>query len=160
MLDFLHLHALWLIMDPWLPHPWPKDRQRWPHIDQHNQKTIDDIVDYLPNLRHVTVSVSPAYSVHPTLQHLPNTENRFARLDTMMQALQLTDIVYIGFHWGHCLLRKPDGAINVSKRTQYKLYAYPRLCSILPHSNDEILTKKMSNYVMLLKNYRDPVDHD
>ena len=150
MLDFLHLHALWLIMDPWLPHPWPKDRQRWPHIDQHNQKTIDDIVGYLPNLRHVTVSVSPSYTVHPTLQHLPNTENRFDRLDTMMQALQLTDIVYIGFHWGICMLRKPDGAINVRRRTTYNLYTLPSLCSIMPGSDKIKLDTKMSAYVKIL----------
>ena len=150
MLDFLHLHALWLIMDPWLPHPWPKDRQRWPHIDQHNQKTIDDIVAYLPNLRHVTVSVSPVYAVHPTLQHLPNTENRFDRLDTMMQALQLTDIVYIGFHWGICMLRKPDGAINVRRRTSYNLYTLPALCSIMPGSDKIKLDTKMSAYVKIL----------
>ena len=150
MLDFLHLHALWLIMDPWLPHPWPRDRQRWPHIDQHNQKTIDAIVDYLPRLRHVAVSVSMKYSVHPALHHLPNTQNRLEHLDAMMQQHRITDLVYTGFHWGICMLNKPDGAVNVKQHTGYTLYAFRPLCATMPGTQARGLDDKMAAHVMIL----------
>lgn len=150
MLDFLHLHALWLIMDPWFPHPWPRDRQRWPNIDDHNQLTIDAIVDYLPNLKHVIVSVAPAYQVHPALQYLYNTKNRLDLLLQKINALGVTDLVYVGFHWGICMLNKPDGAANLQSHTSLKLYAYPPLCSIMPGSKHTQLSAKMSRYVTIL----------
>jgi hypothetical protein len=150
MLDFLHLHALWLIMDPWLPHPWPRDRKQWPDIDEHNQITVDLIVGYLPRLQHVAISVAPQYRIHPALSHLPNTENQLECLIDIMQQRSLTDVVYIGFHWGVCMLHKPDGAINVAKHTSYKIHAYRPLCSVFPGSNEMKLSKKMSGYLTFL----------
>jgi hypothetical protein len=150
MLDFLHQNALWLIMDAWFPHPWPKDRQRWPDIDQHNQITIDAIVAYLPNLQHVAISVAGAYRPHEALAHLPNTLNNFTVLQDLMTQRGLTHIVYTGFHWGLCLLRKPDGAVNVGKRTEYQLWAYQPLCSVMPGTDKNRMDAKMALHVELL----------
>jgi hypothetical protein len=150
MLDSFYTHALWLIMDPWATHPWPRDRERWPNIDQHNQITIDAITAYLPRLTHVAVSVGPQYPVHANFIDLPNTQNRLECLRQVMSQRNLNDVIYVGFHWGLCLLNKNDGAINAKKSTCYGLYAYKPLCSLLPDSNDLKLTEKMARYVKLM----------
>ena len=150
MLDFLHLNALWLIMDAWFPHPWPRDRERWPDIDQHNEITIDTICGYLHKLAHPAVSVAPQYTVNARLRDLPNTQNNLQELAKIMRERALQNIVYVGFHWGICLINKGDGARAVNQNYVWKLYTYRPLCSVFPGSDEPVMTRKMSRYMILL----------
>jgi hypothetical protein len=143
---FLHKNALWVIMDPWYPTPYVIDVENCPNIDQHNQKTIEKILNYLPNLNldHVCISC-PKYlrdendedildcpvTVNPQLANFYNIENDIKKLIILMRKKCLSIIVYCGFHYGDCLVVKPDGIKNSSKL--FKTFVKKDLCCLFPN---------------------------
>jgi hypothetical protein len=143
---FLHKNALWIIMDPWCPTPYTLDVEKCPNIDQHNQKTIEKILNYLPNLKldHVCISC-PKYlqdenekdildspvTVNPQLTKFYNIENDIKKLITLMRKKSLSIIVYCGFHYGNCIVFNPDGAKNTSRL--FKTFVKKDLCCLFPN---------------------------
>lgn len=129
MLDYLHNNALWIIMDPWMPHPWPKDLAKYPGINEHNNKTLVKIVDYLPKLKHVVVSCPTCFTVDSRLVHLYNTGNFPHNVHQYMATHKLSNIVYCGFHHGRCIINKGDGA-KMMKLAGYTLWELRALTSL------------------------------
>jgi hypothetical protein len=143
---FLHKNALWVIMDPWYPTPYTIDVENYPNIDQYNQKTIEKILNYLPNLKldHVCISC-PKYlqdenendildlpvTVNPQLTKFYNIENDIKKLITLMRKKSLSIIVYCGFHYGNCIVFNPDGAKNTSRL--FKTFVKKDLCCLFPN---------------------------
>ena len=64
------------------------------------------------------------------INDLFNLKNNCDNLEFMMNKLKLNNIVYCGFHYGQCILHKPDGAINASKK--FTTWAKRDLCSLFP----------------------------
>jgi hypothetical protein len=143
---FLQKNALWVIIDPWYPTPYKKDVENFPNIDQHNQKTIEKILNYLPNLKldHVCISC-PKYiqdkndgkildikvTVNSQLTDFYNIENDLIKLITLMRNKSLSIIVYCGFHYGDCIVSKPDGVKNTSRL--FKTFVKKDLCCLFPN---------------------------
>lgn len=152
-IEFLHKNALWVIMDPWYPTPHSDDLIKYPHIDQHNEKTLNKIVDYIPNLKHVCISCPPiiienyepkTVKVHPKVCKMKNLYNSYSNIMNYMEKLQLNDIVYCGFHYGMCIVFKHDGAKNTSKK--FRTWVMKDLCCMFPgeiseEESDKIVEK-------------------
>jgi hypothetical protein len=161
---FLQKNALWVIMDPWYPTPYKKDVENCPNIDQHNQKTIDKILNYLPNLKldHVCISC-PKYlqdenendildlpvSVNPQLTNFYNIENDLLKLCKLMMKKSLSIIVYCGFHYGNCIVFKPDGVETTSRL--FKTFVKKDLCCLFPNEltweEADNITKKYAEII-------------
>jgi hypothetical protein len=117
-LEFLHDNALWIIMDPWYPFPYPHNPDADPDINIRTEVMIKKIAEYLPNLKHVKVSCPEIHPVHPDLAHIENYPNlpdgqpTFSNLKIAQYMVDndICDIVYIGFHLGKCILFKETGA--------------------------------------------------
>ena len=45
-ISYLRENALWIIMDPWYPTPFENDFIKCPHIDSHNEITLNNILNY------------------------------------------------------------------------------------------------------------------
>ena len=138
---FLQKNALWVIMDPWYPTPYLEDIENFPNIDEYNQLTIKKILSYLPDLNHVCISC-PKYihdkdekrisvEVEHQLAHLYNLENNLINLIALMRDKSLSIIVYCGFHYGDCIVVKPDGIKNSSKL--FKTFVKRDLCCLFPN---------------------------
>lgn len=119
-------------MDPWYPHPWEKDRLCWPDIDQHNQITMERLIQYLPKLNRVAVSMPGCFTVHPALAHLVNTGNNPTKTLALVNQYNINHIVYTGFHLGRCIINKGDGAKNMSQKPNLHLWCKLDLCSVFP----------------------------
>lgn len=132
-------------MDPWHPHPWDEDRRLFPDIDEINSAMIDRIVTYLPLVRHAVVSLPTEFQVHPKLAHLENMRNQVRRVQDYMNERDLKDIVYLGFHHGHCIITKPDGAGTM--RRWYRCWLKRDLACDWPGSQIEV-ADKTSRYFM------------
>lgn len=117
-LEFLHDNALWIIMDPWYPSPHTRDVQADPDINLRTDAMVKKIVNYLPNLKHVKISCPALFDIHPDLAHIENYANATHnppdsanyKIAKYLKANDITDIVYIGFHLGRCILNKDSGA--------------------------------------------------
>ena len=134
--EYLKKNALWIIMDPWYPTPYKHDLDRCPHIDDLNKIVLDKIIDYLSEVKHKCISCEE-YStdgkkihVHNEVSHLFDLKNNYSTLEFMMNVHQLRNIVYCGFHYGQCILNKPDGAINTSKK--FTTWVKKDLCCLFP----------------------------
>jgi hypothetical protein len=138
-ISYLQKKSLWIIMDPWHPTPYSKDIEIFPKIDEYNQITFKKILNYIPKLKYVCIScptfildnnVPKLVTPHPEVSHLLNLKNNYLNLITHMKTINLNDIVYCGFHYGKCILDKPDGVRNASKL--YKVWVKKDLCCYLP----------------------------
>jgi hypothetical protein len=139
--DFLRNNALWVIMDPWHPTPYEQDLIKCPYIEDHNQKTLDKIIDYFSfsKVKYRCISC-PEFIIehnnckkvfsHKKINHLFNLKNNYSNLELVMNKLNLNNIVYCGFHYGQCILHKPDGAINASKK--FTTWVKKDLCCLFP----------------------------
>jgi len=155
-LDYLHKNALWIIMDPWYPHPWPHDVEADPDIDNKTNKMVSKIVDYLPNLTHVKVSCPKRFPVHESLQHIENYYNEtpeeyradFAMLDYMNKN-NIRDVVYIGFHLGRCILNKESGARVM---TQYKARCWMKqdLVGVLATDDEDYMLNESKKWLYVI----------
>jgi hypothetical protein len=135
----LENNALWIIMDPWYPTPYSDILKLFPKIDEYNQITLDKIIQYIPRLKHVCISC-PSFifteggkkfvTPHSSISHLFNLKNNLLNLIDYMKKINLSNIVYCGFHYGKCILDKPDGAMNSSKI--YNVWVKKDLCGYLP----------------------------
>lgn len=138
ILDTLHRKALWVIMDPWASSPISSDYIAYPLLDQHNAVIMARIQQYLVNVTYVAVSCPievNGVDAHVALpfRHYPNTYNNLDNLVAIMTERNLKDVVYCGFHYGHCILNKPDGAVYTSKRfTPNRVWVKRDLCCVLP----------------------------
>jgi hypothetical protein len=137
--NFFKNNALWVIMDPWHPTPYEQDLIQCPYIEDHNQKTLDRIIEYLTKVTYKCIScpdvivdnnLHKKVFPHKKVSHLFNLKNNCDNLEFMMNKLKLNNIVYCGFHYGQCILHKPDGAINASKK--FTTWAKRDLCSLFP----------------------------
>lgn len=139
---------MWLIMDPWYPHPWDEDRRQYPNIDDVNSAMIAKIQQYLPNIRHAVVSVASKFSVHPGLRHLENVRNDCRRAREYMSEHSLEDIVYLGFHHGYCIITKPDGARQM--RRWYRCWLKRDLACDFPDGRTEVLDRESRRFLTWL----------
>ena len=156
-LNYLEKNALWLIMDPWYPHPWKHDVVADPKINERSQAIIEKIVDYLPKLTHVKLSCPSKFPIHPALAHIENYPNetpgslRADRLITKyMDSHNLTDIVYIGFHLGRCIIRKESGAKMMSYYEKYKLYMKDDLVGRLITDDEEAMLAESAKWLTII----------
>lgn len=135
-------------MDPWYPHPYDEDRRLYPNIDDINAVMIEKILSYIPRLNHAVISVATKFSVHPEFIHLHNMRNDCRRARDYMAEHQLQDIVYLGFHHGYCILRKPDGAVQM--RRWYRCWLKRDLACDFPDSRTEILDRESRRFLTWL----------
>lgn len=129
----LHQNALWLIKDPWYPHPFKQDLIYHPNLNVENNIVVDKILCYLPKLKHVKISMSLEHrnttiNIHPKLSHLDNTYGQLWTVYSFMKKNALTDIVYCGFHYGRCIIDSTDGAKKLSR--YFNIYVKKELCGI------------------------------
>jgi hypothetical protein len=139
-IEYLNKNALWIIMDPWYPTPYEKDIKECSFIEEHNQKTLDKIIDYLPKVKYKCISCPKFITEnnktkevfpHKKVNNFLNLNNNLDKLNLVMNKIQLNDIVYCGFHYGQCILHKPDGAINTSKN--FSTWVKKDLCCLFPN---------------------------
>lgn len=102
--------AVWVIMDPWQTQP--LGRRKLPtDINEHNKKTAIKINEYIYNTKNVVVSCPKTHlPVIDCFSSLINVENSILKLLSYCIEKNASSIVYCGFHYGHCILFKPDGA--------------------------------------------------
>jgi len=129
--DFLQQNALWIIKDPWYPHPYRTDSAYCPNINEENSLMVDKIVSFLSKLKHVKVSMALkdgniVRKVHPKLTHINNIEGVPWRILLIMKQYNLKDIVYCGFHYGKCIIYSTDGARVMSNF--FNVYVKKDLC--------------------------------
>jgi hypothetical protein len=139
-ISYLRENALWIIMDPWYPTPFENDFIKCPHIDSHNEITLNNILNYLPKIKNSCISCPKIINdkgkikrvnSHKKISNLFNLENNYFKLLSLMDKLKLDDIVYCGFHYGQCILDKPDGVINASKK--FNVWVKKDLCCLFPN---------------------------
>ena len=153
-LAYLQQNALWMIMDPWYPHPWPHDVQADPLIDQRSDAMVAKIVDYLPNLKHVKLSCPQRFPVHEKLAHIENFYNETPNVTrgdicvhNYMQEHGLKDIVYTGFHLGRCILKKETGAIQMNKYG-YRTWMKRDLVGVLITDDENHMDAQSKNWLL------------
>jgi hypothetical protein len=133
--------ALWLIIDPWKRSPYERDYLIDPSLDEHNEEVLLKILNYLPRLNHVLVSCNvfehPQPILHPLVAHLTNINNSHDLLMEYVVENNITDICYMGFHHGQCILYKEIGAQALSEKTHLRLHIKRDLVSVLKW-NDEL----------------------
>ena len=133
-------------MDPWIVQP-RHDYLKCPNINASNKIYSDLIIGYLPRVKNWIVSCEELIQVPQEFDHI----TRVAHCDDLenhMISLDINRIVYVGFHWGRCILGRYDGAIRMSKK--YKCYANQSLCG--PHPNDldqEFITEYSKNFLTI-----------
>lgn len=103
-LDFLHKHACWLIIDPWLKQP-ENDIQVCSDIEDRNAKIVLNISEYLKNCKHWLVSTYTNDIAIP-FQDLENIKGNQETLTQYMKSNNLDIIVYTGFHDGLCVFHQ------------------------------------------------------
>lgn len=134
--------ALWLIMDPWIKTPYKNDLVEFPDLDKINLVILEKIEEYLPKLTHVCVScpstiidrefkVIKKVDIYPPFKKFDNFENNYSNFLMYMRKNNLTDVVYCGFHYGDCIITKPDGAKYTSKK--FNTFVKKDLCGFLPN---------------------------
>lgn len=156
-LEYLHKNALWLIMDPWDPHPWPHDVKADPKINERSHAMVEKIVEYLPNLTHVRLSCPKKFPVNKLLDNIENFYNEtpgVPRADqqiiTYMEHNNLKDIVYLGFHLGRCILMKESGAIHMSKYRRYRLWMKQDLTGHLITDNYDVMLNESKKWMNII----------
>jgi len=155
-LAYLEQNALWMIMDPWYPHPWQHDVIADPLINERADTMVDKICQYLPSLKHVKLSCPKRFPVHQKLSHIENIYNETPGVQRgdicvheYMKQHNLKDIVYTGFHLGRCILRKETGAIQMN-RYGYRTWQKRDLVAVLITDNADHMdaeSKKWLTYV-------------
>ena len=141
--SLLNTQAVWVIMDPWIIQP-HHDYEKYPNINLSNKTNANQIIEYLPYVANWIVSCESNLKINPEFEYLP----RVAHGDDLMLYMQssgLKRIVYVGFHWGRCILGRPDGAKKMSKT--YKCYAKQNLCETHPEDNQELMTEYSKPYL-------------
>lgn len=157
-MEYLNKNALWVIMDPWYPTPYENDLKVFPFIEEHNQKTLDKIIDYLPKVKYKCISCPKFITEnnktkevfpHKKVNNFLNLTNNYSNLEFVMNKLKLNNIVYCGFHYGKCILHKPDGVINASKK--FTTWVKKDLCCSSPEKlsweKDDFNTLKYSTII-------------
>lgn len=145
--EYLKKNALWIIMDPWEKHPYPKDFQKCPNIDLNNDEMVKKIAEILPEITYAVTSCLKQFPVHPLLQHLPNLHDSDRELKIYMTKNNLKDIVYIGFHHGRCILNRRTGAIRTGKNLKCNLWLKRELVGVLSYDDPEVMDEKSKNYL-------------
>ena len=125
-LEWLKKYACWLIMDPWEEQP--MDENNHQNSNEHNNITINKIVNYIPEVRYWVISCDAFYPVAKKLNYLKNLCNNENQLHEHMTVNNLSAIVYVGLHHGLCILSRPLGAVNQSK--YYPCYVYKPLTGL------------------------------
>lgn len=156
-LEFLHDNALWIIMDPWYPSPYPGDVEADPDINKRSDVMVKKIVEYLPNLKHVKVSCPELFDIHPDLAHIENYPNAshnqptFANLKIAQYLMDndICDIVYIGFHLGRCILNKDSGA-KMMRRHNAVCWQYDPLVARLINDDEKRKLEISSNWLYVI----------
>jgi len=139
----LEKNALWVIMDPWMKTPYQSDLIKYPNLDQSNLIILKKIKNYIPNLNYVCVScplfvkdsdsnIIKRVYLYPDFNELVNFENNYNNFLKYMIKNNLSDVVYCGFHYGECILDKPDGAKYTSKK--FNIFVKKDLCGVLPNN--------------------------
>lgn len=108
------------------------------------------ILDYLPQLTFVAVSMPKCFTIHPGLAHLDNTGNNPAHTLDLVRSHNLEDIVYVGFHMGRCIIHKGDGAKNMSQHEFLRLWCKTDLCSVFPDQSQEEARQNSLAYVTFI----------
>ena len=145
-LEFLEKNALWIIMDPWEKTPDAQDLIDCPNLDILNVEVINKIVEYIPNLTHVLVSCNK--KVHPLLSHLNNLNHNFDLLEYYLKKHDITNVVYMGFHHGECIIVRPTGAANLhQKLSTVELWLKRDLVGSLPWENEDLSDVKSKKYM-------------
>ena len=156
-MESLEDNALWIIMDPWYPTPYQCDLERCPNLDELNEVVLNKIIDYLPKLRHVCIScpstitedgVIKKVTPHSKVSHLYNLENSIFKLYLYMSRHKLKSIVYCGFHYGHCILDKDDGAMNTTKL--YDVWVKKDFCGLYPEDNWDSTDEDTLKYAKII----------
>jgi hypothetical protein len=128
---WLQQNALWVIMDPWHPHCYEKDLVAHPNLTEENDIMVNKILNYIPNLKHVIVSMAEEKdgikrTITPKLKHLYNIKDNPLLLISYLKKHNLQNIVYCGFHYGRCILCNKTGAKYMS--IYYKTWIKKNLC--------------------------------
>jgi hypothetical protein len=141
--NLLHSQAVWVIMDPWNVQP-RHDYEKYPDINLSNKIYADQIIEYLPYVANWIVSCESTIGITPEFEYLP----RVAHGDDLrlyVEASGLKRVVYVGFHWGRCILGRADGAKRMSET--YKCYAKQNLCGTHPEDDQELMTEYSKPYL-------------
>ena len=135
---FLEKNALWIIMDPWESTPFEEDIKKYPDIDLRNAMVTEKIAKYIPRLKHALVSCQDVHldqpvKVAPALAHLPNVWYNFDLVKAYVREHSLRNVVYVGFHHGHCIITRPTGARAFKKNMRHiNLWLKKELVGMLP----------------------------
>ena len=130
-------------MDQWITQP-RHDYNSHPDINVTNKICADEIIKYLPYVENWVVCCEAAEVITPEFDYLP----RFTHgndLVLYMQQSGLKRIVYVGFHWGRCILGRQDGAKKMSKT--YKCYAKQNLCGAYLDDDQDLMTEYSKPYL-------------
>jgi len=150
LIERLEKNALWIIMDPWYPHPVPKDVEDHPDIDERNLITLEAIADYLPRLQHVVVS-NVCAKVYPRLNHIPNVKDNIEKIDLIINEHQIEDIVWTGLHHGRCILGNQLGVKLVSDEySNCNCWIKKDLVCTFPADSEWEMDRLSSNFATLI----------
>lgn len=138
--------AIWVIMDPWIIQP-RHDYLTYPNINASNKICSNLIIEYLPCVKNWIVSCEELIQIPQGLDHIKRVTHGDG-LENHMISLGIKRIVYVGFHWGRCILGRYDGAVRMSKK--YKCYSNQDLCGAHPEDLDqEFITEYSKNFLKL-----------
>lgn len=156
-LEWLKANALWVIMDPWYPHPWPHDVQADPKIDERSNEMVGKIVEFVKDVNHVKLSCPDRFPIHPDLTHIENYANETHqppdtanfKLAQYMVDHDIQDLVYIGFHLGRCILNKESGA-KTMLRHRATCWQYDALVGRLITDNEDAMLEETKKWCHII----------
>lgn len=148
--QFLRENALWIIMDPWSPHPFPRDLEKDPNIDQHIEEIIVKISTCVSEVKHVATSCPANYSIHSSVDHYYKLHSSTKSVTDYLEKHGISDVVYVGFHHGRCILNRPTGAIKISRYKKYRLWLKRDLVGILGYDDAEEMDQKSKKYMTFI----------
>ena len=151
--EWLQQNALWIIVDPWYPHPYLEDHKYHPQINVDLERTSEKILQYTSLLKYVVVSMSLKKNdierkLNPKFSSLRNIESNEGYVHRFCKIKKIQDIVFCGFHYERCILNNSVGAKNMSKH--YNVYVKKDLCAALKSDNPKILDEITKLYAIII----------
>jgi len=135
-------------MDPWQDHPNTEDTARCPDLNVQNRLMSHKIHRYVSGFPHLLVSCEEQFPVTEIFADVRNVHYEVDQVVEYMLEHSLENIVYTGFHHGHCPVVRPTGA-SASKLQRFRRWVVRDLVGMLCYDDPDEQDQKTKEHAIM-----------